>query len=599
VETASLSGPVGWSRSVERTLVVSAAGVAGVLATAVTAWAVANSPVLVDPSSLVAWRSLFVASYVAVGAYTWWRRPQSALGPVVAAVGFIYALTSLNASGTPLVYTIGMAVWAVYILVVGYAYLCFPRGWIESSFDRRFMLAWALSTAAAWALTLLVSPTLPAGSDFTNCGSSCPHNALQVFSGHSELGTALVTTSNIVGTIGALGVAMLVFYKWRSAPRQRRRAMTPLVVLLLANVGEFVVSLFLPAAFPSTRDALKILNGLTTAGVPFAMFAGQVRGDVFAAVRLGQIALVGRGRALTPAVVQTLIADALEDPTLALALWAPERTGYVDVEAAPVELPHDHRLRGVTEVTRDGRPFAALVHDPSLDTDSDVVQGLAATSLMLLDNARLVDELQASRSRIVASADRGRRRLERDLHDGAQQRIVAIQIKLRLAKERTQDQELVDELEAIGADAEQAIEELRTLAHGIYPAALRSFGVADALRAFAASAPIPLTVDDDGVGRFPRTIEAAIYFCAMEAVQNAIKHAGDGARVTITLNRDRHDVRFDIADDGVGLAEPVSGDGEGLLGMRDRIGAVGGELEIVSSPGGGTTVRGAVPVADP
>ena len=306
-----------------------------------------------------------------------------------------------------------------------------------------------------------------------------------------ELGTALVTTSNIVFTIGALGVAMLVFHKSRSSRRQRRRTMTPLVIVLLASVAEFVVSLFLPAAFPGTTETLKILNGLATVGVPVAMFAGQVRGDVFAAIRLGQIAMVGRGRAMTPAAVQTLIGDALEDPTLALALWAPERAGYVDVDGAPVELPNDHHLRGVTEVTRDGQPFAALIHDPSLDTDSDVVQGLAATSLMLLDNARLVDELRASRSRIVATADRERRRLERDLHDGAQQRLMVIQVKLRLAQAHVEDRDLTEQLEAISVDAQEAVEELRSLAHGIYPPVLRNSGLVKALRALAMQSPDP------------------------------------------------------------------------------------------------------------
>ena len=544
------------------------------------------------------WRSLFVAAYVAVGGYTWWRRPQSSLGPVLAGVGLIYAATSLNASSSALAYTIGMIVWAAYIVFTGYAYLCFPRGWIESSIDRRFIVAWALSTAAAWALIVLASPTLPAGSDFTNCGTECPHNALLVFRGHPAFGTALVTTSNIVLTIGALGVAMLVFHKSRSWARQRRRVMTPLMIVLLASVGEFVVSLFLPAAFPGTRDALKVVNGLTTIGVPLAMFAGQVRGDVFAAVRLGQIALTGRGRALDAAAVQTMIADALEDPTLALALWDPERAGYVDADGASLDLPRDRRVHSVTEVTRDGRPFAVLIHDPSSDTDTDVVQGLAATSLMLLDNARLVDELRASRARIVATADRGRRRLEQDLHDGAQQRLVAIQIKLSLAKEQTQDQRLVHQLEALLVDAEQAVEELRTLAHGIYPPVLSDQGVAAALRAFALHVPIPIAVDDHGVGRAPRTIEAALYFCMTEAVQNAVKHAGEAASVTIMLGRDRQGIHFTIADDGIGMAAPASRDGEGLVGMRDRIGAVGGELEIISVPAAGTTVRGTVPVAE-
>ena len=115
-----------------------------------------------------------MSAYVAVGAYTWWRRPQSPLGPVVAGAGFLYSVTSLNASKAPLAYTIGMVVWAVYIVYVGYLYLCFPRGRLESKLERGFILAFVLSAVVVWGLILLVSPTLPAGGDFTNCGTACP-----------------------------------------------------------------------------------------------------------------------------------------------------------------------------------------------------------------------------------------------------------------------------------------------------------------------------------------------------------------------------------------------------------------------------------------
>ena len=137
---------------------------------------------------------------------------------------------------------------------------------------------------------------------------------------------------------------------------------------------------------------------------------------------------------MTTAGVQSVVADALGDSTVSLAFWAPERGGYVDVHGASVELPSDTSQRGVTQITQDGRPAAALIHDPTLDTDSDVVEGLVATSLMLLENARLIEDLRASRSRIVATAERERRRLEQDLHDGAQQRLMGIQVKLRLAE---------------------------------------------------------------------------------------------------------------------------------------------------------------------
>jgi len=261
----------------------------------------------------------------------------------------------------------------------------------------------------------------------------------------------------------------------------------------------------------------------------------------------------------------------------------------------PIDPPQASTERACTPVTRDGRSHAVLIHDPALDTDARIIEGIAATSLMLLENARLVEELRASRGRIVATAQRERLRLERDLHDGAQQRLMAIQIKLRLAQQHADGEELIEQLAAISVDAAAAVQELRTLAQGIYPTVLRDRGLADAFRPLAMSAPIAIQVRDDGVGRCPAEVEAAIYFCALEAVQNTIKHAGGHAQVTITLACHPGEVHFAIEDDGVGMDTRAGADGIGLTNMRDRIGAVGGELQISSSPGQGTCVRGTIP----
>jgi signal transduction histidine kinase len=294
--------------------------------------------------------------------------------------------------------------------------------------------------------------------------------------------------------------------------------------------------------------------------------------------------------------VQEVLADALRDSTVTLGLWDGV-SGYVDVDGEPLELPIDPHVRAVTRLSQHGRPVAVLIHDPMLDTDSGLVEGLAASSLMMLDNARLVEELHASRTRIVQTAETERRRLERDLHDGAQQRLMAIQIQLRLVEERIDDRELAARLHAVGNQAEKAVEELRALAHGIYPPVLASYGLVGALRAFTMTAQSPtIELIDEGIGRCSPTVEAAIYFCVMEAVQNATKHAGGHARVTITLGRDRERVRCAVADDGVGMdLSAADGDGDGLTSMRDRIGAVSGELEITSMPGRGTTIRATVP----
>jgi signal transduction histidine kinase len=205
-------------------------------------------------------------------------------------------------------------------------------------------------------------------------------------------------------------------------------------------------------------------------------------------------------------------------------------------------------------------------------------------------------ELVDARARIIQASDRGRRELERDLHDGAQQRLTAIQIRLRLAQERAVDEDLARQLESISADLEFAVDELRDLARGIYPSVLSDLGVADAVRSLVIRAPIQIGVIDEGIGRCPAPVEAAVYFCALEAVQNAIKHAGGDARVTVALSRSLSgEIQFEVSDDGVGMTMPTRPAGIGLISMRDRIGAVGGELEITSTPGRGTSVRGTIP----
>jgi signal transduction histidine kinase len=225
-----------------------------------------------------------------------------------------------------------------------------------------------------------------------------------------------------------------------------------------------------------------------------------------------------------------------------------------------------------------------------------VLDGLTATSLMLLENTRLVEELQASRARIVSAEERERLRLERDLHDGAQQRLMAIQIKLALARDLSASDEVAARLEEISGDATSAIAELRSLAHGIYPTILRERGLADALDSRAFEAPIPVRVVAGGLGRCAAEVEGALYFCASEALQNAVKHAGAGARTSLTLVREAGRIRFAFDDDGAGFEPSDALEGIGLLSMRDRIGAVGGEVEIRASPGSGTSIRGFVPV---
>jgi signal transduction histidine kinase len=482
----------------------------------------------------------------------------------------------------------------VTAVLVVYVALCFPRDRLGSQFERRFLAGFLVATAFSWALALALAERLPPAGAFAQCAGRCPRNAFQVVGTSASTTRAIGILANGITVIAFAVMAAVLLRKARSPSRLRRRAVTPLLLafaaLALSQAGFVALSHIFGAGYSA---ALRTIAAASALAIPVGLLVGQIRGNYFAAQGAGRMAATDEP--LDPVGIERLISDALGDPSLALALWEPEPHGYVDVRGARVELPDDPAKRISTPFMRDGRPVAALIHDPAMDVDAGVVGGLVATSLLLLENIRLIEELRNSRARIVASVEHERLRLERDLHDGAQQRLLAIQLKLAQAKKRAAGLDLVDQLEAIELDAEKAVEELRTLAHGIYPTVLRERGLADALRSAAVTAPIPIQVMDEGIGRCPPAIEAAVYFCSLEAIQNAVKHAGPQARVTVSLERRPGEIEFAIGDDGIGMKTRAVADSVGLLSMKDRIGAVGGELEIVSSRGAGTRIRGLVP----
>jgi signal transduction histidine kinase len=246
---------------------------------------------------------------------------------------------------------------------------------------------------------------------------------------------------------------------------------------------------------------------------------------------------------------------------------------------------------------------AALIHDPALREQRPFIEAVGAYAVVWDDNSRLAArvessliELRQSRARILAAADDERRRIERDLHDGGQQRLVALRIRLELAEETMRDDpaKAREMLHRLGDDVDAALEELRSLAAGVYPSLLVARGLHEAIRTAALQSPLPASVEVDGSDRYADEVETAAYFCCIEALQNAAKHAAASA-VSITLSRNG-DLRFEVRDDGDGFAVEDAIRGDGLMNMRDRMAAVGGELEVRSAPGAGTTVLGTIPV---
>ena len=292
-----------------------------------------------------------------------------------------------------------------------------------------------------------------------------------------------------------------------------------------------------------------------------------------------------------------------------LDIWVPQLVGPIGSSAMRVApLAHAGMLLGFIVVTRkpDGEPFS--------ETEDTVLTEIARQIALALHNVQLdtalqasLDELQVrnqelqdSRARIVAAGDSERRKLERNLHDGAQQHLVALAVKLRLAHDAVEDdpEDALAMIDEIKADVQTAIAELRALAHGIFPPLLVSGGLCGALPAAAGRAALPTTVEFDGVGRYGNDIEAAVYFCTLEALQNAGKHAGANASATVKVVEADGELRFQIRDDGAGF-EMLDDDiqrGHGFVNMADRLGAFGGTIEVASAPGAGTTIAGTIPL---
>lgn len=295
-----------------------------------------------------------------------------------------------------------------------------------------------------------------------------------------------------------------------------------------------------------------------------------------------------------PAWVKVWLPDLLADREDATIRVAPvthsgELLGIIVVERVPEAEqfgPEDERI--LTELARQ---VGLTLHNVHLDS---------ALQASLDEVRRHAEALQASRARIVAAGNAERRRIERNLHDGAQQHLVALAVKVRLARQLAERDPVKANtlLEELGGDLEDALQELRDLAHGIYPPLLADKGLAEALASAARRAVLPTEVRATDIGRYPPEMEAAVYFCCLEALQNAGKHAGEGARASVRLWEEAGGLLFEVADDGVGFDVRRTGMSAGFTNMNDRLGAVGGTLRVESAPGRGTRVNGAIPVAD-
>jgi signal transduction histidine kinase len=559
-----------------------------------------------DATGLAERYVLIVAVPIAVGLYAWREGHHARFGRLLVLIGFAWSLPALSASSNEWLYAIGrVAGWWVEIGVI-YLVLTFPRGRLSNDVDRWIVAAGVALVALLYLPTLLVDQSFPQPSQWTTCmGSECPDNPFVVAGSEPAwLNDAIVPLRELLTVLLMVTVVVRLIHRVTTATPLMRRTLTPVLTIAIVRVASFGAAVAARRADPD-GTAVEVLVWVIALGLPamaLAFLVGLVRWRLFTADALLRLA-VGIRHDPHPEELRGLIATALSDPSVKLAYRDPNAaTGWVDGDGESISPPHDGPGRCCTTIVSDGRPVAAIVHDDALDDQRAFVQTVGAYALTWEDNHRLaarveesLRELRESRARILAAADDERRRIERDLHDGGQQRLVALRVRLELADETMRDSPVRARrmLQQLGAEVDAALDELRSLAAGVYPALLADRGLTDALRSAALRSPIPASVAVNGDDRYSQDVEAAVYFCCLEALQNVTKHAPDARTVAISLERNG-DLRFSVSDDGPGFDAEIAGNG--LVNMRDRVSAVGGTLEIKTAPGAGTEIIGHVPV---
>jgi signal transduction histidine kinase len=541
------------------------------------------------------------ASFVFAGLLAWSRRQRNSMGPLMMGAGFAFLARQLRYGHDSLAFTFFFAISELGFALFAHCALAYPTGRVKDRLERG-LLAVAYPTAVLFPLVTLLFYD---GTRPLRFFDPTSRQSLLLVHGDADV-VAAVQKAYVVfayGVLASLFIALIVRKVLLATPRARRNLLPSALAAVgaaLRAVFEFAITFVNPPP-QWIFDNLFWWQITTLIAVPVALVVGLLRSRL-AHASVGD--LVIQLERAPPEAIRAELASALEDSTLEVAFWLPENNGYVDAAGRAVSLPIDDRRRSITYLEHEGKPVAALVHDPSLDDDPSLIAAAGAAARLALENARLQAELHAqlgkvteSRARIVAAADEERRRIERDLHDGAQQRLVALALELRSAQERLGhgDDQAVDELLADAvAELQGAVTDLRELARGIHPAILTEGGLSAALESLAARSPVPVQLDASLDGRLPANVEATAYFVASEALANVAKHAHAHA-VTLAARHANGTLVIEVEDDGVGGAH-LDG-GSGLRGLVDRVEAQGGSLSIESPERGGSRIVGEIPCA--
>jgi signal transduction histidine kinase len=528
-------------------------------------------------------------SFVACGAYMWARRAANRLGRLKITVGMLWLLgRTLTLASTPIVYTAGLWLTDLWAPAFALFLLSFPTGRLTSRVDLTIVGIFVFVTVPLeflWFLFLVLDNGL---------------NALGIAPNESAA-HVIDTIQRYVISIGSVLLVIALGRRWLGSSGPVRRLMTPVLVGGVAILLQSASWVFLSSG--TRLEPLDDLIFLALIAIPiavlFVMFqARMARADVADLV-------VELGQTPTPARLRDALANALGDPTLQVAYWDAREERFVDAAGVAVELPEDATGQAVTMLERNGVREAVIIHDAILLEDPGLMASVASAMRLAVDNDRLtaeveaqLEEVRASRTRIVEAGDRERRRVERDLHDGAQQRLVSLSLELQVARRALGDggdPVVRRSLDRASEEALAALAELRDLALGIHPLILTEGGLGEAVESLADRTSVDVAVDI-GPERYSPAVEGAAYFVISEALANVTKYA-KASKATVRVRGLGDHLNIQVDDDGIGGADPRSG--SGLRGLADRLAALDGTIAIDSPTGRGTRISAQIPTIQP
>lgn len=579
----------------QRSLVVA---ISALIVAAAAAWLTLSAPQSTNPPALTIFRVYLLLAHVGIGLLWWHKRPGHGIGTVLIIGGFLWGATALQGASAPIVFAIGVLAEGLASLTTFYLAVVFPQGRPTTTVERALVGIGGVVAVLLVPITMMTSPQLiGGGGPLSMCAVPCPPNAFFVADA-PVVAAALGAVSLVLALLAILGVVVLWIVRLRRATPARARALAPVAIASLVFFPVFFmyhVSRWALSLPPDVQEDLAWLLVGARLAFPLAFLVALVQADLWAgSARLRLLnELLQR-----PSGVRwnEAIAQSLNDPAARVGYREPDGANYLDASGVRLGGSRDAG-RLTVNVERGGEVVARIVTDPALAHEPELLAAAADATLVAVEKGHLETAFHELEGRVAEAGDEERRRIQRDLHDSAQQRLIALRVHVALASEKLDNgPDERDLVERIGRELDEALDELRSVARGSDPISLERYGIGSALREVAGRLSPLIEVKQSHARRYPRETERAAYFCCSEAMQNAMKHAGHNARVWVTLADGDGVLTFQVDDDGLGFDRGTVNDGTGLANMEERVTQLGGHLEIGSRPGGGTRITGTLPV---